>query len=285
MDNLKNSLKSNFVKEETGAITVWMTLLSVCVLAFVIVVIEGIRIINAQNITSNSSNLAALSLLADYDLDIYENYNLYVMSKDIDEMVYKDYARSTLDGGIDIASAQIYDIMYLDNESLEKQISYNDSFYDYLIKNFSSYKKPYIKGYMARKYAYELEYMIGGKEKDNDNIKIIKDKMKDTYAADMLDELEMTREEYELFVIDYLEQVDKKVLLQRIREIIISNINTTFDKKLDKDKLVIGMSIKSTYVIDNHLRKFGFVENIFGNLNNKYVVNIVLKSITYDRII
>lgn len=270
---MNSEKKNNLTKEENGSITVWLTLLSLMVMTFIIVVIECVRIINAQNICSNSANLATMSLMADYDLDVYENYGLYVMGRDIDEMTFRKYAQASLYSKLFLKEMNVKKIHYMDNKHMEQQILRHSTIKDYLLENFTSFKKPYVKGFMDRKYSYELEYIIGGKEKDNDNINIIKSKLKNKEAEEVVNELNLSDEEYESYVIDFIEQIDRNKMYNRMREIIIHNVNATFNKNLDNSKLIVGIDILSKYRIETYLDN-NLIKGVFNKINNKCVINI-----------
>ncbi|MBE5934867.1 MAG: hypothetical protein E7262_03655 [Lachnospiraceae bacterium] len=268
---------NKFTKEERGVITVWITLLSIVVIVFIMVVIQGVRYINAHNICSNSCNLATMSLMADYDLDIYDNYGVYVMNKEVDKNTFRDYVEESLEPGLYMDNVKVKNIEYLDDKNLEKQITKSGTLYKYLLENFSSYKKPYIKGFMDRKYAYELEYIIGGENNDNDNIKVIKSRIREKEAADVVEELSMTDSEYEFYIIELLEQIKRKTIIKRIKEIIITNINSTFGKNIDMSKTIIGVELESRFCVESILDRMPLVESIFKNINNRRTLSVESK--------
>ena len=77
----KKVVDKRVLEEEQGAITVWLTLLSVCMISFVILVIEHTRIEQARSTCTQSTSIAVLSAMADYEPDIYDNYHIFILDE------------------------------------------------------------------------------------------------------------------------------------------------------------------------------------------------------------
>ena len=160
------------ISEEEGAISVWLTLLSMCMISFILIVMDGVKVNNAQQISKQIADLATYSCMADYDIDVYENYNIYVMEESDTKTKYLEYARACTSVnssnkdkrllsdssdimGLSVNNVAIYDVEHFNNRNLINQLNKNHNIYKYIQDNFSSYKNLYIKGYMKRKYLYE----------------------------------------------------------------------------------------------------------------------------------
>ena len=71
----------NRYKDEKGAITIWLTLLSVCMLCLAMIVIECIRVYQSKSICICCTKTALFSTMADYEPDIYDNYHIFVLDE------------------------------------------------------------------------------------------------------------------------------------------------------------------------------------------------------------
>ena len=279
------------ISEEEGAISVWLTLLSMCVISFILVAMDGIKVNNARIISKQSANLATYSCMADYDIDVYENYNVYVMEESNIKAKYLEYASACVNHrvfnkkenllddrmdimGLSVNNVVIYDIEHLNNKNLLNQINKNQEIYTYISENFSSYKNLYTKGYMKRKYLYELEFIAGGRKTDNENMRFIKDKLKGKISAQELEDMSCTAQEYTSYIIELIEQINIDIVADRMIELMINNINDTFHKNLKKGKLIVGIKVKTRFDIENRIQNIISIWNMISNNPNRYYTTV-----------
>ena len=268
-----------FIREEKGVITVWLTLLTIFMIIFLTFVIEITKGRNAQSICKQNINIANMSCMADYDIEVKENYHIYVMSIEEDiksALVNKasEYAKSSMKQnennnrkefkdimGLELEQIKVLDVKYIDMHNFIKQVknymveknnlnhaevNNKDILIQYIIENFSSYKNPYVKGFMKRKFVYEQEYIIEGKDRDNENMSMIKRKLCKSNISE-IQELDFTKEEYDDYMKMMLMKQDIEVLAKRAYEVIITNINNTYTKSLDKTTMIVGVGIEGIY--------------------------------------
>lgn len=295
----EKKLSQNLLKEESGVISVWLTLLALCVISFIMIVLEVVKLETAQEKLTRFSNLATYSCMADYDIDVYENYGIYMMEESalINQdsslceslLKYEAMVRSFVNNNktsyvnsFEVKNADIDDIEHIEAKDILDQLCNRENgeyanIETYIIQNFSSYKNPYIKGYMKRKHLYEVEYLIGGKKTDNENIKIIREKLADYMSSKELNELSCTDSEYEAYMIQLLEEIDDMVLAERVLNLVIHNINDTFEKNMCKESLIVGLKTKTEFYMTSSLKDILTACNLSEDLPSLYSLKIKSK--------
>lgn len=299
------------LKEETGGITIWITLLSVCILSFVMLIIEHIRYVQAESLCMQVGHMSIMSAMADYEPDIYDNYHIFVLDACYGEGIMNvdrlkgnilRYSNESLNPsyiganngvkdimGCSVSKVIIEDTNYLDesnenfigqiysymkgnkdakeiSESMKKYGITEEKYYlySYILEHFSSYKSLQILGYMNRDYVYEIEYLIYGLDKDNDNMKKIIDILDDSMLDDSKEDVICTYEEYRDVLYTELKKIDDNELCERMKKLIINNINATFDKYIQIDCLITSVDVEIQYGIDQRATKIQLINKWLG---------------------
>ena len=301
-------VKKKLLQDEKGAITIWLTLLLVCMLCAIIVVIECISIYQSKSICIQTTKIATISAMADYEPDIYDNYHIFVLdecygkavrNRDRLEGKILRYANSSIkpnsqeDKSIDIMGCsvnkiEVSKVKYLgDNNSnfINQICAYMESHLDeslimelcdkygttkekvllceYIFSHFCSYKSNYILGYMKREFVYEIEYILMGDKTDNDNISKVKKILK-IEGIDVEEDIVCSEDRYREVLYKNLIEHDKDILCNRIKHLIVNNINATFDKRANLKDLITNVEVGIEYNIEERATKIQLVRQWLG---------------------
>ena len=80
-----------------GAISIFLVIITIPTLLFSAVLVDGSRMASARAMTQEAADLAAISVLADYNLDLKESYGLFSMEdSDEAEEIYRESLEATL---------------------------------------------------------------------------------------------------------------------------------------------------------------------------------------------
>jgi hypothetical protein len=236
----------------------------------------GQEILDESILKKNISKYSNMSINPNY-LDLNKEV------KDVMGCSVKDVKLSNLKCIKDDTDSFINQICYYMKE--HKNSKYNKDMYNnvnwgkkelvcsYIMTHFSSYKSPYILGYMKKKYVYEIEYILMGKDIDNDNMKLIKklfnsnDIDEDNMDIVCSDDVYMTKLYAELL------KLDMDLMCKRIQELIIQNINKTYKKNICYKDLVTSVDVEIKYGVEQRATKIYLVNQLIGKkYNDKNIV-------------
>lgn len=80
-----------------GAISIFLVIITIPTMLFAAVLVDGSRMASAKAITQEAADLAAASVLADYNLDLKENYGLFALDDSSKvESIYQESLKATL---------------------------------------------------------------------------------------------------------------------------------------------------------------------------------------------
>ncbi len=134
---------------------------------------------------------------------------------------------------------------------------------EYIFSHFCSYKSNYILGYMKREFVYEIEYILMGDKTDNDNISKVKKILK-SEGIDVEEDIVCSEDRYREVLYKSLIEHDKDILCNRIKHLIVNNINATFDKKANLKDLITNVEVGIEYNIEERATKIQLVRQWLG---------------------
>lgn len=299
---------NNFIREEKGVITVWLTLLLVCMVSFVVLIIECVRYNLSKSVCMQNGHLATISSMADYEPDIYDNYHIFAlditygddlskkeklkdnismyanMSIDPDYLDVTEGLKNMLGCSVDKVSLSNIKCWKDDNSNFINQVcSYMKENYSeldvstlsnknilcwYIMNHFSSYKSTYILGYMKRKNIYEVEYILNGKDSDNENIELVMDLFDKSDIDEDAKEIVCDENIYREVLYRELLKRDMEVLCSRAKEVLIRNINETYKKNIQQNNLVSSVDVEIEYGIEQRATKIQLINQWFSKKYN-----------------
>lgn len=81
----------SLIKKSEGVISLFMAIVMLATFVMSGVIVEGSRLRQAEAIIQSAADSAAMSVLAKYDIDLYDRYGLFVMDSQSKEDIQQDY--------------------------------------------------------------------------------------------------------------------------------------------------------------------------------------------------
>ena len=134
---------------------------------------------------------------------------------------------------------------------------------EYIFSHFSSYKSTYILGYMKKNFIYEIEYILMGDKTDNDNIAKVKELLTKE-GLDVSQDIVYTENEYRQWLYKKIININRDKLCNRIKNIIVSNINSTYGKETNLNHLLTCVDIAIKYSIEERAMNIQLINKCFG---------------------
>lgn len=172
-------------KSVQGYISIFLALISLPLYSMAILSIDLVKILSAKNDLLLANEVTSHSLLANYDRDFYEKYNIFAISKDKEYLNY--YAQNLLD--LNLSKGNKYNIVGLESSQLDIDESdklMNTPLFEKQILDHMSLNGPYdlSKGALkllnltkdSKKYGQVLEKKYDFEE-EYSNLKIDYDKL------------------------------------------------------------------------------------------------------------
>lgn len=251
------------MRREEGVITIWLAGMLLVMLVFIGTVIEGVRINIAKSYSAVSLKLATESVLADYDYGLYKHYHILCINSDLVNIGERinQYAKMSFDNDA-LVDMQVNNV-YVDNYSyvssnisgyLKEQIAAymtkkkgntlsKSMLVDYVMQNFSSYGDIVPNSHLKKKKIYEVEYIIVGKDDDNENVESI------TSSISGFDAIKYSLESYKGNIRSRLMSMSESTIINRMCALMSDNMYMTYGRKINFGRCVNKLKVRGEYLI------------------------------------
>ena len=210
------------------------------------------KIINSSDINgSNCTNINIKNIEITFQDSVANNSDLFK------ELVV-DYMEEKLSDR---------DINTLKRKNCYKNAKKEDiMFIEYLIDNFSSYKNVDINNELNKMHIYEIEHLIIGKMDDNDCFENVMKSL--GIKVENIDRYNL--ETYNNYMRNCLVKMNSDLLCKRAWNMVISNINKTYDKDIDINNCFCSVKVKCIYDPGIGFSKVKLIKNIVNKSSEIY---------------